>query len=531
MLARNLRAAGSQRAMVALVSQNTHSSARKQLEDENIRVIEVPDVFSDLHGLPSGRNLCESRFKRMYLWDPSILGDYDRVMYLEPDTLPVLNMDELFLCGRFCMILDNMFFYTTGLLVVKPDADMYAALRDSLTAYDVPARYRASSAVPHILGLRIPGARPFDCQDEAERFFLDFFHPLEDAPLFSPSAGQSDAPRQRLAVYYHLNAMLYYEKLNFLLASTPNYRAINASIPAHALGFTSIKPFSWAPALFFDLHWAWQEARSQLVPDSLHTGRFLAAAALCLIPAAVLLHRWVILLYNARPAARNAVVSFSRRANELLGPDVLGTGLGVLLAVLLGRFVVAPAIPQLTHPRAAWGVFIIAHTLAFRVAIKLFDCAFNLPPAILSLMPHAHYAGAAAAGTGTQDVQLLPLTAPNPEAPVPASNSGVSRAAVAALVAAQLSPSASRKQDKEAPLAGHGLVPISWFLIPAAWQIGIYAVLALPPTVFGSFPYKIVVLYAGVGCVLIAYANIARSLFRAFHFACALAAAPRHENE
>ena len=64
---------------------------------------------------------------------------------------------------------------------------------------------------------------------------------VAQAPYYDPSAGQSDLPRQRLAPHYHLNAMLFYERMSWDLVAEPRYLSMNSTVPAHALAFATLK--------------------------------------------------------------------------------------------------------------------------------------------------------------------------------------------------------------------------------------------------------------------------------------------------
>jgi hypothetical protein len=66
---------------------------------------------------------------KLHLWR---MTRYERVVYLDADNLVVHNMDELFRCGRFCVVFMNPCHFHTGLIVVKPDAAEYEFLIESL---------------------------------------------------------------------------------------------------------------------------------------------------------------------------------------------------------------------------------------------------------------------------------------------------------------------------------------------------------------------------------------------------------------
>lgn len=85
------------------------------------------------HAIPrGGPGQCRAEFGALHAW--GLYGQYDRVVYLEPDHIPVLLLDELFLCGKFCVIYSSLTWYQTAVLVIEPNKQRHAEVFQSLVA-------------------------------------------------------------------------------------------------------------------------------------------------------------------------------------------------------------------------------------------------------------------------------------------------------------------------------------------------------------------------------------------------------------
>lgn len=94
---------------------------------------------------------------------------------MTPDRIVILNPDELFLCGRFCMWYTSQLYFYTGVNVVKPDADMFRRVRQEFARFAQPQALLQRRG-PRWLGLRAPEV---SCQAEHDTFLLGAFFPVE----------------------------------------------------------------------------------------------------------------------------------------------------------------------------------------------------------------------------------------------------------------------------------------------------------------------------------------------------------------
>ena len=244
-LAGTLRDTATPLPLLVLVTHNTPPNTRDLYASAGLTVVPIPD--------PGHHDQCEMKFNRVHLWDPALLP-YDRVVYLDADVLVVHNLDHVFRCGRFCMVYSSLQHFTDSLLVVRPDAAIHAHL---LTAY-------AQLHLDRTLRTSIW------CPEESWHFFLSAFGDIEAAPLFDPLQGQSELALQRLSSSTCLNAMMWYEFFSYRLLRGSVFRNYTdeQGIPAYSLGWTGLKPYNWAPGLFFNLNWMWHAERDRVLHKS-----------------------------------------------------------------------------------------------------------------------------------------------------------------------------------------------------------------------------------------------------------------------
>ena len=224
---------------LVLVTHNTPQHIRDLYSTNGLSVREIAaSAYSDQ---------CAYKFNKLHAFDSGLVGEYERVMYVEPDVLFVYNVDHLFTCGHFCMVYSSLFHFTDSLLVIRPDASTHARLLQEYSQLQLGRLWSGTTW----------------CPEHSWWFFLAAFGEIEAAPLFDPSAGQSQIPLQRLTSSYCLNAMTWYEFFSYRLLRGPAFRNYTDAdgIPAYAIGWTGLKPYNWATGLFFNLQWMWADER------------------------------------------------------------------------------------------------------------------------------------------------------------------------------------------------------------------------------------------------------------------------------
>merc|ERR1711971_313006 len=101
-------------------------------------------------------------------------------------------MDELFLCGHFCAVYMNQCNFHTGLLVVKPDQKTFHRL--------------------------LKGIANHQSYDGGDQGFLTAFYGYEEmqnAQMFNPLNGKSEAEVNRLPSGYNMNVFYHQERGNY----------------------------------------------------------------------------------------------------------------------------------------------------------------------------------------------------------------------------------------------------------------------------------------------------------------------------
>ena len=265
-LGQSLRESGTQRDLVCLVTHGTSSVAMALLRADGWRVIPVAPVANPATGpLAHFRHGFPARFWAVYtkllIFN---LTQYETVVYLDADVLVVQNIDDAFLCGRFCANLKHSDRLNSGVLVLRPAADTLAAM---LTA---------AHALPSYTG-------------GDQGFLNEYFAGFGSAPLFDPGKPRPplSLPLQRLPAGYNADVGLYALNANKWMIATDAVRVMHFTLGP-------IKPWFWWASWLLDCVGTWQHVRERLpahpgLPEHLgygHSG--LLQLALGLFPLVIL---------------------------------------------------------------------------------------------------------------------------------------------------------------------------------------------------------------------------------------------------
>jgi hypothetical protein len=161
-------------------------------------VDDIPNPFKDsvkprfLHAL-----------NKLHLWR---MTRYERVVYLDSDNIVTHNMDELFGCGRFCVVYMNPCHFHTGLIVVKPDLDEYDRL----------------------ISVLMNGGQSYDGADQG---FLSHVYGSElmRAPLFVGNRSLSTHPDDlmRLPIGYNMHHLYRYETMDWSMFAVQRFKYVD----------------------------------------------------------------------------------------------------------------------------------------------------------------------------------------------------------------------------------------------------------------------------------------------------------------
>ena len=115
--------------IVVITSDNVRSSTNEALLEDGAKLHQVPNLQNPFETKTTGRNSYKDRFKysfnKLYTWN---MTEYERVVFLDSDNIFLTNMDEIFMCGHFCIVYMNPLIFHTGLIVVKPSTEMFHRL-------------------------------------------------------------------------------------------------------------------------------------------------------------------------------------------------------------------------------------------------------------------------------------------------------------------------------------------------------------------------------------------------------------------
>jgi hypothetical protein len=166
-LGQSLREAGTARDLVALVAGAASPAAAVALAGDGWRVRRVgalanPGRWSQAGAAAAFPPRFWGVYTKLLVWN---LTEYERVVYMDADTVAARAIDELFLCDGVCGVLRAAERLNTGVLVLEPDA---ALLAEMLAAAATTPSYTGGD----------------------QGFLNSFFGDFAAAPLFDPARGE-----------------------------------------------------------------------------------------------------------------------------------------------------------------------------------------------------------------------------------------------------------------------------------------------------------------------------------------------------
>jgi len=359
-MVQSLKMSGTEHDILVLVSDNVRESTRQKLTAEGCKIIQVPNIHNPYRQDEQRRVSYKPRFEytlnKLHLWN---FTDYERIIYLDADNVILHSMDELFMCGHFCVVFMNMCVFHTGLMVIKPDTAVFQDMLKQLAS--------------------------LSSDDGADQGFLSsYFADMEFAPLFNVSAGKSERPKERLFSGYNLNHMYFYENWNF--NRYRKYHFANLTIPGLSLAYPiapTWKPWYWYMYIGLKWHWEWDTVRTQLGDD--HTLSFLVS--FLIITINYILSSPSLAAKTCQKRGSYTFTKIHNIATELVqqlswkigkrSVAVLLSFIGVGAGMMFGISVV----PGLLPPKLAWPLFIAAFDSIYVIVLKWFSWVCGSTPA------------------------------------------------------------------------------------------------------------------------------------------------------
>ena len=132
-LANSLHATGTAEPLVAMVTPDVTPAGRTRLAGDGWTVVEVQPIDNPMAAEHRLFDRFGGVFTKLNAWN---LTDYDKLVYVDADTLVLRNVDELFERRDFAAAPD--FFrpdhFNSGVMVLEPSRERYTAMLEALPA-------------------------------------------------------------------------------------------------------------------------------------------------------------------------------------------------------------------------------------------------------------------------------------------------------------------------------------------------------------------------------------------------------------
>lgn len=238
-LGKSIRDTGSEKDMVALVSDGVSDFAKKLLQADGWKV--------ELISLLANPNQVRPKrfwgvYTKLKIFN---MTRYKKVVYLDADTIVVKNIEDLFQCGRFCANLKHSERLNSGVMVVEPSATLFEDMM------------RQVNSLPSYTG----GDQGF-----LNSYYADF----PNAHLFVPNLSaeirnsRQQPEMERLSTLYNADVGLYM-LANKWMVDERELRVIH-----YTLG--PLKPWDWWTAWLVKPVDVWQNVREKLEESLPGTG-------------------------------------------------------------------------------------------------------------------------------------------------------------------------------------------------------------------------------------------------------------------
>eukprot|EP01117_Protostelium_nocturnum_P011125 TRINITY_DN4040_c0_g1_i1.p1 TRINITY_DN4040_c0_g1~~TRINITY_DN4040_c0_g1_i1.p1 ORF type:complete len:515 (+),score=88.39 TRINITY_DN4040_c0_g1_i1:235-1779(+) len=234
--------------IVTLVDQDVTVEYRKILMKDGTRVLDIPSTIKNPY---QDEKIYQNRFGAvMSKLNMFNLVEYEKIVYLDADTMMLKNSDELFNCGDFCAVFINPCIFNSGVMVISPSTKLFQDMISKVA--ELPS------------------------YDGADQGFLNsYFNDLLSSPLWNPlisphqtknNSLSDDNPNEvigrwtgnfRLPTFYHVDHFLYYQRGKWdMPCLTPKILEF--------MGPAFMKPWNWWTYSVMDLSWMWLEEKESL---------------------------------------------------------------------------------------------------------------------------------------------------------------------------------------------------------------------------------------------------------------------------
>ena len=227
-LGQSLKESGTTKELIALCTEDVSDSDKRILEADGWTIKSVSTINNPYDGFSSRGTYFSGAFTKLHAWN---MTEYNRIVYLDADTIVISNIDHLFDCGTFCARYRHSDLFNSGVFVVEPSK---AIFNDMMKKIEVTPSYT-----------------------HGDQGFLNiYFKDLKYAPMFNWSNSSRQRQPMRLPAGLNSDVGLYYMNGRWLIP-TEQRRVIHYT-------FGPVKPWMWWTYVFSDVNMIWKDIRIRL---------------------------------------------------------------------------------------------------------------------------------------------------------------------------------------------------------------------------------------------------------------------------
>lgn len=237
-LGQSLRETGTTKELIALCTDKVSNRTRRVLQEDGWIIKSISNIQSPYEGQSRRGDYFSGIFSKLLIWN---MTDYERIVYLDSDTLVLSNIDHMFDCGTFCAAYRHSDLFNAGVLVVEPSREVF---NDILSKIASTPSY-----------------------DDGDQGFLNvYFHDLKYASMFNWSDSRRQHKPMRLPAGLNGDIGIYYTNSRWNIP-TESLRVIHFTLGP-------IKPWIWWSNLLSDINPLWTSVRKRLPQYNFHGDSF-----------------------------------------------------------------------------------------------------------------------------------------------------------------------------------------------------------------------------------------------------------------
>ncbi|KAK6760214.1 hypothetical protein RB195_021634 [Necator americanus] len=209
---------------ILMVTENVSERSIGELQSHKITVRRT----SLITAAPAKKGI-KYQYTRLRLWS---MTEYDAIMYLDLDVLPLKDLKPFFKCGSFCAIFRHSDKFNSGVFVLRPNLTVY----EDLLA-------------------KAPLLPTYDGGDQG--FLNSYFDQLKFTPMFDhthPNEQKYKSEQRTLSAALNYDIGMYYLNGGRFL--------VDPIIVHYTMGPT--KPWIWWTYPLFDLNLYWSNTRKEM---------------------------------------------------------------------------------------------------------------------------------------------------------------------------------------------------------------------------------------------------------------------------